>query len=149
MRGAALTFICVAICATARASPDPPLPWESSSFTVRLDSGTIEFELDCPGGKLTRLSARRGEQVAEAPIERLAALSLPDSCSGVTTRAARESEGSSEIVGVELTVELSREYIREELLIFFDVRSFAFTAARKLLTYPGEETQVTRAQLRG
>ncbi len=80
-------------------------------------------------------------------MERLAELGLPKSCSGVSTRASLETESSVDVIGVELEVELSREYIREELLIFLDLKSFSFTQARRLLTYPGETTQVTRVVL--
>jgi hypothetical protein len=126
------------------ASPDPPLPWTSSTFTVHVDDRAITFKMDCPRGRLTRLSASSENRIAELPVEQLATLDLPDSCSGVKTRASREEEGSPDVVGVELEIELSREYIREELIVFFDLRGFKFTQARRLLTYAGESTQLTR-----
>lgn len=103
--------------------------------------------MDCPRGQLTKLSASQGERVVEVPMDRLAELALSATCSGVSTRAAQETEASVHVIGVELTVELSREYIREELIVFFDLRSFRFTQARRLLTYAGEATQVTRVLL--
>jgi hypothetical protein len=142
-----LACCCFAYLVSAWASPDPPLPWERSSFSVRLESGPIEFEMECPRGRLTKLSARRSAHVVEVPMDRLDDLALPATCSGVSTRAARESEASDDVIGVELTVELSREYIREELIVFFDLKSFRFTKARRLLTYAGGETQVTRVLL--
>lgn len=80
-------------------------------------------------------------------MERLAELSLSSTCSGVSTRAMRAEEGVGKMLGVELTVELSHEYVVEELVIFFDVQKFQFTRARRLLTYPGENVRVTRVEL--
>jgi len=142
-----LPVLFLAFSAVARASPEPPLPWLNSSFSVQLGAEVVEFKMECPRGKLTRLSAARGEQVVEAPMDHLATLSISESCSGVSTRASHETEGSTVVTGVELRIELSREYIREELWVSFDLKSFEFTGAQRLLTYPGESTQVTRVQL--
>jgi hypothetical protein len=146
-RAFVLPGILLAFATIVRASPPPPLPWETSSFSVRLGSEMVEFKMECPRGKLTRLSATRGQQVADVPMDRLAELSIPESCSGISSRASIETEGSRDVIGVELTVELSREYINEKLLISFDVKSFKFTQARRLLTYPPEDSQDTRIQL--
>lgn len=146
-RSFALLSLCLAFATIVRASPPPPLPWETSSFSVRSSSGPVEFRMDCPDGKLTRLSAARGQQVANFPVERLSQWELVGRCSGVSTNVERESEGSSNVSAIVLTVKLSQEYVMEELWITLDPNSLQFTEARWLLTYPGETTQVKRVSL--
>lgn len=98
----------------------------------------------CPKGRLTRLSASSGDDIAHLPIDRLAELELSESCSGISTLAVPETEGSTNVIAIELRIELSREYIREELLVFFDPKSFKFTNARHLVSRGGEPMQATR-----
>lgn len=139
-----LPIIFLALSTVVRASPPPPLPWATSRFSIPLESGGVEFTMECPGGVLTRLSAARGTQVADLAMERLAELSLSKTCSGVSTRASLKEEGSREVVGIELTVELSHEYVVEELVISFDLQSFRFKQAMRTFHHAGDETQVTR-----
>ena len=117
-----------------------------SRFSIPLESGVVEFTMQCPGGELTRLSAARAQQVAHLAVERLAELSLSKTCSGVSTRALKD-EGSSEIDGIELTVEFSHEYVIEKLWISFDLQSFKFKEVMRTFTYPEEKSQVTRIKL--
>jgi|GEM_PF-6085191 hypothetical protein len=147
MKAIKLTIACLGLAATASASPPLPLPWVASRFNVQTESGAIEFTMECPEGALSRLTATRGDQTAHFPIERLSELSLSKACSGVSTRASRAEEGLGKTVAIELTVELSHEYIVEQLRISFDPQRFEFTEAMRLLTYPGEQTQVTRIKL--
>jgi len=79
-------------------------------------------------------------------MERIAELSIPESCSGIFTEASIE-EASAVVTGVDLTIELSREYVNEKLFISFDLQRFKFTKARHLLTYPPEEAQDKKIQL--
>lgn len=132
----------------AAASPSPVLPWATASVRFALESGPVELRMECPGGVLQKLSAVRGQQVAELPISRLAALSLSPTCAGASTRAEMEEEGSRTIKGLTWQVQLSHEYIVEELWIAFDLQRFEFTEARHLMTYPGEATEVKRVDLR-
>lgn len=147
IRAIALTIAFLGLSAAADASPPLTLPWVTSRFTVATAAGPVEFTMECPKGALTRLTATRGDQVADFPIERLSELSPSKTCSGVSTRAAHADEGLGELLAIELTVELSHEYIIEQLLISFDPRRFAFTEAMRQLTYPLEQTQVTRIKL--
>jgi hypothetical protein len=103
--------------------------------------------MECPEGALTRLAATRGDQVAQLAIDRLSELSLSKTCSGVSTRVSRAEEGLGEALAIELTVELSHEYVVEKLWISFDLQNFKFAEAMRLLTYPDEQTQVTRIKL--
>jgi hypothetical protein len=146
-RACILPIIALAFSTRVTASPDPPLPWVTSNFSVALSSGTINFRMDCPNGKLTRLTATRGAQVAEFPMDRMPELGLTGTCSGVSTIAGLETEGLPTVITVELRVKLSREYILEELWISLDLQSFKFSRAQRLLTYPGENTQVTKVPL--
>ncbi len=134
--------------AIAAASPPPVLPWTTASVSFALESGTVELRMECPGGVLKKLSAVRGQQVAELPLSRLAALSLSPTCAGASTRAEMEEEGSRTITGLTWQVQLSHEYIVEELWIAFDLQRFEFTEARHLVTYPEEATDVKRVNLR-
>jgi hypothetical protein len=109
--------------------------------------GAIEFAMECPRGSLTRFFATLGERMAALPLEQLATLSLSSTCSGVITRASRDNEGTGMLVAIELTVELSHEYVVEQLRITFDARKFKFTQAIHLVTYPEEQTQVNRIEL--
>lgn len=143
-----LPAILLAFSTVVRASPPPPLPWTTSRFTVTLESGAVEFTMECPGGKLTRLSAARAQQVAHLAMERLAELSLSKTCSGVSTRKMLEDEGSRQVTGVELKVLFSHEYVVEELWISFDLQSFEFTDAMRVFTLPEESSQITRVKLR-
>jgi hypothetical protein len=129
------------------ASPDPVLPWTTASFSFSLDSGAVEFRMECPGGVLRRLSATRGGQAAELPMSQLAALSLSKTCAGAATRAMLADEGSQTITGISLRVQLSHEYILEELQITFDLQSFRFTQAMHTKSYAGDPAEVTRMQL--
>jgi hypothetical protein len=147
IRAIKLTIAYLGLAAAAGASPPQPLPWVASRFTVQTESGAVEFTMECPEGVLSRLTATRGDQAAHFPIERLSELSLSKACSGVSTRASRAEEGLGKTVAIELTVELSHEYIVEQLRISFDPQRFEFTEAMRLLTYPGEQTQVTRIKL--
>ena len=142
-----LPAILLAFSTLVLASPPRRLAWETSSFTVRLGSELVEFQMECPRGKLTRLSATRGKLVAYASMERIAELSIPESCSGIFGEVSTETEGSAEVTEIDLTIELSREYINEQLFLSFDLQSFKFTQARHLLTYPPEEAQDKRIQL--
>lgn len=142
-----LPGIFLAFATLVQASPPPVLPWVTSQFSVELNSGRVEFRMECPGGRLTRLSAIRGQQVAEFPVDRLAGIPISPSCSGVSTRAALEEEGSANVIGVELTVQLSHEYVNEELWVFFDLRSFRFAQARWMQWIPGKPAQIERVQL--
>lgn len=146
-RAILLPVIVLALSTVVLASPPPPLPWVASRFSVPVESGAVEFTMECPEGRLTRLSAARAQQVAHLAMERLAELSLSKTCSGVSTRASLKEEGSREAVGVELTVELSHEYVVEELWISFDLQSFQFKKAMHVMTYPGEKSEVTRIDL--
>ena len=146
-RASMLAVIALAFATVAGASPPTPLPWTTSRFSVSTELGLIEFTMECPEGALTRLSAALGQRTANLPIERLAELSPSHECSGVTTRASREDEGTGKLLATELMVELSHGYAVERLQITFDVHSFEFTKAMRLLTYPGEPTQVTRVEL--
>jgi len=146
-RAIVVPFVILTFATVAHSSPPPPLPWVTSNFSVQLASGSVEFQMACPEGKITRLSARRGQQVANLPVERLAQLAFVGRCSGIFTNAILESEGSSNVSGVELTVKLSQEYFIEELRINFDLQRFQFTDATWLLTFPEEQTQVKRVHL--
>lgn len=146
-RAFGLLAVLLSLSTAVQASPPPPLPWISSRFSVPTDVGAVDFTMDCPDGVLTRLSATQGELTAHLPMERLKELSLSRTCSGVTTRAMRADEGTGEMLGIELTIELSQGYVVEELVVFFDLPRFQFTKARRLLTYPAEEVQVSRVSL--
>jgi hypothetical protein len=69
-------------------------------------------------------------------------------CAGASTRAEIEEEGSRTITGIRLDVELSHEYIVEELWITFDLQRFRFTKAMHLKTYAGQPTEVKRVELK-
>jgi hypothetical protein len=144
---ALLLTVSLACSTVVSASPPPPLPWVTSSFSVQLESGRIDFGMDCPDGKLTRLSAKRGDQVAEFPVQRLAEWEFVGTCSGVSTTLELESEGSSKVYGIVLNVRQSQEYVNEEVWITFDPNVFRFTQAMWLLTYPMETSQVKRMNL--
>jgi hypothetical protein len=146
-RAFALSSLCLALAMSANASPPPPLPWITSNFSVQLNSTAIDFRMDCPAGKLTRLSAMQGQKVVHLPLGRLKEWAFVGSCSGVATSSDLETEGSSVVTRIVLVVKFSQEYFTEELRITFDPNRFEFTEAMWLLTYPEENSQVRRVQL--
>lgn len=93
------------------ASPLPVLPWATSSFSFELPAGRVEFRMECPDGALTKLSAIRGKRVVELPIAQLGVLPLSKTCAGASTSAELEEEGSPNITGIGLKIQMSHEYI--------------------------------------
>ena len=131
------------------ASPQPRAPLESASFEVVAKLGKVKFDLKCPGGKLTSLKATRGKQSATLPVAQLSKFKLPttDGCSGVSTSQVLLSEADTVPVGLNLTIDFSREYTEENLLIYLDLKAFQFTNVQHSVGDVGGELKTEELQL--
>jgi len=122
----------------ALASPARPLTWEKSEFSVPNDAGPVQFHLECPEGKVARLSATQRQHTAVFPVNRLSELGVTGVCSGAYTLKEED--------GISLVINLSQEYTREELWIFLNLKTMKFTAAQRWLTESGSNTVIKKLE---
>lgn len=140
MKNSCLAIIIVlAMASGALASPALPLSWVKSEFSVPNDAGPVRFELDCPDGKIARLTATQHQHTAVFPVNRLSELGVTGTCSGAYTL---QEEG-----GISLVINLSQEYTREEIWVFLNLKTMQFTAAQRWLTESGSNTVIQKMDM--
>jgi hypothetical protein len=147
-----ITGLCACLLAdVSAASPPPHLGWSRATIAVDPGKGVgpVRFELECPGGRLTSLSASGRGFKATVPLEKLKKLNLPETCSGASTSLTMESDDpSTRPIGIAFSIEMSSEYVKRDLSFSLDLRTGKFTRAEYVETAVGaQQSRIEKVEL--